>query len=68
MSTVTTLDVHGMGCKGCVKKIETAMGGLGVAETQVDLAEKKVTVTYDEGAVAIDQIKEAIVGKGFKVL
>ncbi|MDQ6421362.1 copper ion binding protein [Paenibacillus sp. LHD-117] len=60
------LKVEGMTCGHCVSSVEKAVGGLG-ASGQVNLAEKKVTVEYDESKVSLDAIKAAIEDQGYDV-
>ena len=64
-----TLNVQGMSCGHCVKAVETSVGALaGVQEVNVDLAQAKVTVAYDEATVSVDQIKETIDEQGYDVV
>lgn len=64
-----TLNVQGMSCGHCVKAVETSVGALaGVQEVKVDLAEAKVTVAFDEAAVSVNQIKEAIDDQGYDIV
>lgn len=65
MQTVT-LAVQGMSCGHCVKAVEGAVSGVG-ALAIVDLATKSVTVDYDETAVTLAAIKEAIEEQGYDV-
>ncbi|TCZ77846.1 copper chaperone [Paenibacillus albiflavus] len=66
MATVT-LNVEGMSCGHCVNSVEGAMKQLG-ATGQVDLANKQVTVTYDESQITLDAVKEAIEDQGYDVV
>jgi len=66
MATVT-LNVEGMSCGHCVNSVEGAMKELG-ATGQVDLANKQVTVTYDESQITLDAVKEAIEDQGYDVV
>ena len=61
-----TLNVEGMSCNHCVKSVEGAVAGLG-ATGKVDLAAKKVDVTFDETKVTVEQIKEAIEDQGYDI-
>ncbi|MEK4629031.1 MAG: copper chaperone CopZ [Solibacillus sp.] len=64
-----TLNVQGMSCGHCVKAVETSVGALaGVEQVNVDLAEAKVTVAYDESAVTVEKIKETIDEQGYDVV
>ncbi|MFD1175621.1 copper ion binding protein [Paenibacillus puldeungensis] len=62
-----TLNVEGMSCNHCVKSVEGAVAGLG-ATGKVDLAAKKVSITYDETQLTVDQLKEAIEEQGYDVV
>ncbi len=63
------LNVNGMTCGHCVKAVETSVGALaGVQEVKVDLAEKKVSVAFNEDAVTVEQIKETIDEQGYDVI
>jgi copper chaperone len=62
----TVLNVEGMSCQHCVRSIEDAMKEIG-ATGVVDLANKTVTVTYDESKLTLEQVKEAIEEQGYDV-
>lgn len=62
-----TLNVEGMSCNHCVKSVEGAISGLG-AEAKVDLANKRVEVSYDEAKTTVEAIKEAIEDQGYDVV
>ncbi|MFY0544128.1 copper ion binding protein [Brevibacillus sp. H7] len=62
-----TLRVEGMSCGHCVKAIEGVLKELG-ASGKVDLAGKTVEVTYDEGKLQLEAIKEAIEDQGYDVV
>ena len=67
-TTTTTLSVPDIHCDNCKSSIEGALGGLeGVASAEVSVEAKTVTVSYDEGAVGMDVIKETIEDQGFDV-
>lgn len=61
-----TLEVQGMSCQHCVNAVEEALHGIG-AEGKVDLSAGTVNVTYDEGRVTLDAIKNAIEDQGYDV-
>ncbi|MGN1083516.1 MAG: heavy metal-associated domain-containing protein [Lachnospiraceae bacterium] len=48
---MTTLNIEGMHCEGCVARIEKALSAAGITHS-VDLTAKTVTVEGDEGVVA----------------
>ncbi|MBP1906109.1 copper chaperone [Paenibacillus turicensis] len=62
-----TLNVEGMSCNHCVKSVEGAVSGLG-GEAKVDLANKKVEVSFDEAKTTVEAIKEAIEDQGYDVV
>ncbi|MGI6242935.1 MAG: heavy-metal-associated domain-containing protein [Prevotella sp.] len=56
-----TFAVSGMKCEHCQKSVENALKGLtGVKNADVSLADKNVTVEYDESTVSPAQMKEAV--------
>ena len=68
MSTIV-LNVEGMSCGHCVKSVEGALSKLaGISSAQVSLENKNVTVMYDEAAVTVDVMKEAIEEQGYDVV
>ncbi len=65
MST-TTLSVPGIHCDHCKSSIEGALGQLdGVSSAEVSVAEKTVTVDYDDGEIDLDAIRDAIEEQGY---
>jgi copper chaperone len=66
MNTVT-LQVEGMSCGHCVNSVEGALNKLG-ASGKVDLANKSVTVDFDETKVTLEALKEAIEDQGYDVV
>lgn len=62
---MTTLNVEGMMCEGCVKRVTEALVKLGL-EPQVSLADK--TVTFEGGEDAAAKASEAIAELGFDVV
>ncbi|MCU6711524.1 copper chaperone CopZ [Paenibacillus sp. J5C_2022] len=63
-----TLNVQGMSCGHCVKKIEGGVGQLeGVNQVRVNLDSAKVEVSYNESQVSLDKIKETIEDQGYEV-
>ena len=64
----TTLRVEGMSCGHCVNTVEGSVGKLnGVEAVQVNLAEKKVEVTFDENAIRLQDIADVIEEQGYDV-
>jgi copper chaperone CopZ len=63
-----TLKIANMHCEHCLESIQHAARKLGGVEDVVgDPARQTVTVTYREGAVEPDGIREAIIERGFQV-
>ncbi|MHA6253234.1 copper chaperone CopZ [Oceanobacillus sp. CAU 1775] len=63
-----TLDVRGMTCGHCKMSVEGALEGLdGVSTVEVDLKSGHVKVTYDEGKVTLENVKEAVEDQGYDV-
>jgi len=67
-NTVATLEVEGMSCSHCVNSIKNAVGALkGVADVEVDLKQKKVTIKYTAELLSIQNLKETIEDQGYEV-
>jgi len=61
--------VEGMTCNHCKMAVEGALNKLsGVQQAEVDLAGKKVTVSYNDSEVSFEQMKEAIEKQGYDVV
>ncbi|MDR1580859.1 MAG: heavy-metal-associated domain-containing protein, partial [Synergistaceae bacterium] len=64
-----TLTISGMTCAACAKRIEKVTGKLaGVAKATVNFATEKLTVEYDEAALKLSAIEDAITGIGYGVV
>lgn len=62
-----TFQVNGMSCPHCKGAVEKAIKGLdGVSDAVVNLEKGNVTVTYDEGQVNVDQVKETVRKAGYQ--
>ncbi|RXZ80670.1 copper chaperone [Paenibacillaceae bacterium] len=61
------LEVRGMSCGHCVASVEKALKSVGAAGS-VDLAAGKVEVQYNDEAVTIAAVKEAIEEQGYDVV
>lgn len=59
--------VEGMSCQHCVQAIEGGLKKINVV-ANVDLANKTVTVEYDENRVTAKQIKDVIDDLGYDVV
>jgi copper chaperone len=66
--TARTISVPGISCEHCQTSIEQAVGDLaGVEAVAVDIAARTVDLSYDESAVGLDQIIQAIEDVGYDV-
>lgn len=64
--TTTRLVTTGMHCRSCSMLIDMTVGDLeGVDLVQTDHAEGATVVTYDDEAITIDAIIDAIRGAGY---
>ncbi|MDA8211299.1 MAG: copper ion binding protein [Clostridia bacterium] len=64
-----SLNVEGMSCGHCKASVEKAVSALdGVSKVDVDLAGKKVNITYAPEKVKPDAFKKAITGQGYEVV
>ena len=62
------INVEGMTCNHCKMAVEGALKKLaGVNNAIVSLENNSVTVTYDEGKVTLEEMKEAIEDQGYDV-
>ena len=62
--TTTVLNVEGMKCPHCQKKVEETLKSNKV-KASVNLQEKTVEVKYDEKKITLSKIKEIINELGF---
>ncbi|MFD1213546.1 heavy metal translocating P-type ATPase, partial [Arthrobacter sp. GCM10027362] len=63
----STLDIGGMTCASCVRRVEKALAGLdGVASARVNLATEVATVSYDPGRVQLDHLLNAVSAAGYR--
>jgi copper chaperone CopZ len=66
--TRAILDVPDITCEHCERTVKQTLGPLaGVQAVQVDVPAKSVTVLYDEGAVSIDRMAEALAAEDYPV-
>ncbi|MFN8828146.1 MAG: heavy metal translocating P-type ATPase [Planctomycetota bacterium] len=62
----TTLDITGMTCAGCVRRIERALGTVdGVAAAQVNLATNQARIEFDPVRVRPDDLAAVVVDAGY---
>jgi copper ion binding protein len=58
-------DIH---CDHCASSIEGAVRSIeGVEKVKVQIEDRTVEVTYDDGSVKLDEIVSAIEGQGYEV-
>ena len=63
-----TLSVPGISCDYCKMSIEQAVGELpGIDAVQVDISARTVDLSFDEAAVGLEQIIDAIEEVGYEV-
>lgn len=66
--TITTLNIQGMTCTGCVNSVKRAVGSLpGILQTQVSLERSQVTIEYNPAQVSPEKLKIAIMDAGYDV-
>ncbi|WP_045223602.1 heavy-metal-associated domain-containing protein [Methyloterricola oryzae] len=64
----TELTVNGMKCGGCENNVQDTVKGMpGVVSVVANHKESKVEIEYEEGVADLEEIREAIAGKGFEV-
>lgn len=62
------LNIRGMTCAACAQRIEKTVRKLsGIEEASVNLASEKLFVEYDEDALSLTAIKEAVKKIGYEV-
>ena len=65
-TTTSTLDIGGMTCASCVRRVERALSRTdGVATAQVNLATEVATVTFDPRAVGLAELSAAVAKAGY---
>ncbi|WP_028545268.1 cation transporter [Paenibacillus taiwanensis] len=65
--TNVTWQVEGMTCGHCKQAVEKAVANAG-AQAEVSLADKQVTITYDEQKVTPEVLREAIEDQGYDIV
>jgi copper chaperone len=64
-----TFKVSGMSCMGCVNSVKRLLTALtGVGSVEVDLGAGRVDVSFDPGQVQVDAMRSAIESGGYQVL
>ncbi|MGA9149310.1 MAG: heavy metal translocating P-type ATPase, partial [Candidatus Nitrosopolaris sp.] len=65
----TAIKIGGMHCAGCVNAIQGYVSDLpGISKIEVNLANEKATLEYDQSKVRLDTIEKAIEEVGYKVI
>jgi P-type Cu+ transporter len=65
----TVIKIGGMHCAGCVSAIQGYILDLpGISQIEVNLANEKATLEYDQSKVRLDTIEKAIEEAGYKVV
>jgi copper chaperone len=68
MMTEKTLSVEGMSCGHCKAAVEGELNKLsGVKKAHADIERGTVEVSYDEGTVTTEDLKDAIEEAGYTV-
>lgn len=61
MTTETTLTIPAIHCEDCVRTVQGALEALpGVQVMEADAATKRVHVRFEERAVSLDRIRQAL--------
>ena len=69
MMNSVQLKIGGMTCSACAKAIERAVGKLPSAkDVSVNYATEKLSVSYDEQKLALDEVKKAVIKAGYEVI
>jgi len=66
--THAVLNVPAVSCNHCKMAIEKAVSAMGgVTQVDVDVAEKAVSVDFDDAAVTLDSIEATMADEGYEV-
>jgi copper chaperone len=66
--THAVLNVPAVSCNHCKMAIEKAVSAMGgVKQVDVDVAEKAVTVDFDDAAVELETIEATMADEGYEV-
>lgn len=64
--TTTTLEVTGMSCAACARRVEAALRKVpGVTEVAVDLLAGRARVVHDAGVATADRLVQSVVTAGY---
>lgn len=65
---ITTLNVPDISCEHCERTVTNALTPLeGVRDVHVDVAAKRVRVTYDERVVTVERMKQVLQSEDYPV-
>ena len=65
-TTTSTLDIGGMTCASCVRRIEKSLHKLdGVSQAQVNLATEVASVSYSPERITLDELMRAVEKAGY---
>ncbi len=65
----TVIKIGGMHCAGCVTAIQGYVSDLpGISKVEVNLANEKAALEYDQSKIKLDTIEKAIEEVGYKVI
>ena len=69
MSNKVTLNIHGMTCAACVRRVESALNSLdGVSDAAVNLATGRATIIHEPGWVGVAEVEKLISAAGYEFL
>lgn len=69
MSVNAELNVEDMSCANCQEVVQKSLTALaGVEAVNINLAAKKVTVSYDDLKINLVDIKQSLMEKGYSVI
>ncbi|MBC8466849.1 MAG: copper-translocating P-type ATPase [Deltaproteobacteria bacterium] len=69
MSEKVRLNISGMSCAACVRRVEQGLADLhGVSSTAVNFATEKAIVEYDPADLRVDQMAEKVNDLGYEVV
>jgi len=64
-----SMKINGMTCAACAQRIEKVTAKLsGVSEASVNFASEKLTVSFDEEKVSLEEIQKAVDSAGYQVI
>jgi len=69
LSEKIQLNISGMSCAACVRRVEQGLADLkGVSSSAVNFATQKAAVTYDPAEVSVDQMAAKVKDLGYEVV